>query len=117
MESDELKPELIAVDFAIYGHEVTKQSHVATAVERRGILPFHHRIQRYLHVFIMIVRHLHKNGLPEEALTSSFDQEELDDLDTLKLFDIITEKAGYEFVHVHQLLSNFIIIFCLSLFS
>ena len=103
MESDQLKPELIAIDFAIYGHEVTKQSHVDTAVERRGIISFPHQIQRYLHVFIMILRHLYKNGLPEETLNNSFDEEELDNLDTSKLFDIITEKAGYEFVHVNEL--------------
>ena len=37
MESKKLKKALIAVDYAIFGHPVTKQSYVDTAVEQRGI--------------------------------------------------------------------------------
>jgi hypothetical protein len=91
METDQLKPDLIAVDFSIYGHEVTKQSHVDTAVERRGTLSFHERILRYAHIFRVLVKahFLHQYGLPEAALNDYFDQDELECLDAKG--DLISE--------------------------
>ena len=102
METDQLKPDLIAVDFSVYGHEVTKQPHVDTAVERRGTLSFYERILRYAHIFRVLVKahFLHQYGLPEAALNDYFDQEELESLDTEELFEVMTDKAGYEYVHV-----------------
>ena len=83
METDQLKPDLIAVDFSVYGHEVTKQSHVDTAVERRGTLSLYQRILRYIHIFRVLVKahFLHKYGLPEAVLNDYFDQDELNCLD------------------------------------
>lgn len=102
METDQLKPDLIAVDFSVYGHEVTKQSHVDTAVERRGTLSFYERILRYAHIFRVLVKahFLHQHGLPEAALNDYFDHDELESLDTEELFEVMTDKAGYEYVHV-----------------
>ena len=102
METDQLKPDLIAVDFSVYGHEVTKQSHVDTAVERRGTLSFYERILRYAHIFRVLVKahFLHQHGLPEAALNDYFDQDELEKLETEELFEVMTDKAGYEYVHV-----------------
>ena len=102
METDQLKPDLIAVDFSVYGHEVTKQSHVDTAVERRGTLSFYERILRYAHIFRVLVKahFLHQHGLPEAALNDYFDQDDLEKLETEELFGVMTDKAGYEYVHV-----------------
>ena len=102
METDQLKPDLIAVDFSVYGHEVTKQSHVDTAVERRGTLSFYERILRYAHILRVLVKahFLHKYGLPGAVLNDYFVQEELESLEAEELFEIMTDKAGYEYVHV-----------------
>ena len=104
MESDQLKPELIAVDFSIYGHEITKQSHIDTAVERRGIMSPIERFKRYLHVTKILFKghFMHKNGLEEQYLEDTFQDYDLEAMETQELFDLITEKSGYHYVQVHQ---------------
>ena len=100
IEHPDLKPELIAVDYAVYGHPVTTQAQVDTAIERRGILPFHLRILRYLDVFKMLFQgnRLAKNGLSERALEKFFDMTKIKELSTEELYEAITEKAGFEYV-------------------
>ena len=98
MESDQLKPELIAIDYSIYGHEITKQSHIDTAVERRGVIDTFTKIRRYMHVFKILLRsyQMQKNGLAKKYTEPFFKDYDIESMDLQTLFDLITEKAGFE---------------------
>ena len=50
MESKDLVPMLKVVDYGVFGHEVTNQSYVNIAVERRGVEPFYIRAFRILSI-------------------------------------------------------------------
>ena len=100
MESKELKKALIAVDYAVFGHPVTKQSYVDTAVEQRGIEPLWLRILRYIHVFKIVydAYQFNKTGLPDFFQNSIPKNLKLEDL-----YETLTEKAGYEYLHVTRI--------------
>ena len=102
MESKELKKALIAVDYAVFGHPVTKQSYVDTAVEQRGIEPIWTRILRYIHVFKIVydAYQLNKKGFPDFFQNSI---QNFQDLKTVDLYNVLTEKAGYEYLQVTRI--------------
>ena len=102
MESKELKKALIAVDYAVFGHPVTKQSYVDTAVEQRGIEPIWLRILRYIHVFKIVydAYQLNKKGFPDFFQNSI---PNFQDLKTVDLYNVLTEKVGYEYLQVTRI--------------
>ncbi len=101
-----MKPELIAVDYAVYGHEVTKQSHLDTAIERRGIITLPYRLGRYLQVLKILYKghRMATRGLEQRFREPFFDQEALESLDKKALYDLITERCGFDYIYVsHQI--------------
>ena len=65
-------------------------------------MPLHQKIRRYFHILKIVLKALilQRRGLPERVLNNYFDEDELENLNPVELFDLITDKAGFEYVHV-----------------
>ena len=122
MEGTELNSILTIMDYVIFGHEVTTQKYVDSAVERRGVEPsyikpfrlltiiwvrFHRDLQEkfwlqdnlYLQNAYKAYQWWKKNKIPND-LTKTFFDGNLDSLNSEELYSQITEKVCYDLTKV-----------------
>ena len=72
MEGTELNSILTIMDYAIFGHEVTTQKYVNSAVERRGVEPSY--IKPFRLLSIIWVRRPTRKYLTELTLSSNLER-------------------------------------------
>ena len=100
------------------------QTYVDTAIERRGIEPFYYRVARYAQILLKVLKSyfhilklnsiklwlclqvvvpcylMQKRGLPQRFLKPFFLPQDFEGKTSQQLFDMITEKAGFEYIMV-----------------